>query len=66
MAGEIFSRMDANSDGLLSGDELPAERREQIMAADTNSDGSISREEMAAGMRAMQGRQPGGGGPPSE
>lgn len=66
MASAMFSRMDANSDGLLSGDELPAERREQIMAADTNSDGAISRDELTAGMRAMRGGGRTGGGSPRE
>lgn len=60
----MFARLDANSDGKLTSDELasiPEQFRGRMMAADTNSDGTIDREEYMA--NAQRRQQQGGGGP---
>lgn len=41
----LFKRMDTNSDGKVSRDELPAEQKDRLMKLDTNADGAISLEE---------------------
>ncbi len=60
MVRGTFERYDANKDGILSSEEIPAERRDRITAADANGDGKVDRAELTTAMsrpRAM------GGGP---
>jgi RND family efflux transporter MFP subunit len=56
----IFSSLDANSDGQISADEIPADRAERMKGNDTDGDGVITRAEMTA---AMSQRMAAGGGP---
>ena len=56
----IFSRMDTNKDGMLSKDEIPAERAERFSKSDGNGDGNIDKAEMLQAMRAMAGGASGG------
>jgi hypothetical protein len=42
----IFQRMDANQDGKIAKDELPAEQASRLSAADSNGDGAIDRAEL--------------------
>jgi len=58
----IFDRMDANKNGKIDPDEIPEDRKEQMLQNDTDGDGAISKEEMRAGMEKM--RASGGFGPP--
>lgn len=58
----IFDRMDANKNGKIDPDEIPEDRKEQMLQNDTDGDGAISKEEMRAGMERM--RASGGFGPP--
>lgn len=67
----MFARLDANSDGKISSDEMasiPEQFRGRMLQNDTNSDGTIDRDEYMAGVarRQQQGGGPGGpgGGPP--
>ena len=54
----IFKQLDRNSDGKLTGNEIPPRMQENIKAADTNNDGSISQSEMqAAFQRRMQNQK---------
>ncbi|MDZ4818989.1 MAG: HlyD family efflux transporter periplasmic adaptor subunit [Planctomycetota bacterium] len=48
VAQEMLTRYDANKDGILQSDEIPAERREWMSRVDTNSDGEIDSAELAA------------------
>lgn len=76
---ELFARLDANKDGQLSADELPAERKrlfERLLRTnDKNNDGKLSAEEFSAGLKGVgdspvaseepnQPRRPQGGPPP--
>ncbi|HTM56745.1 MAG TPA: hypothetical protein VL175_22120 [Pirellulales bacterium] len=76
---ELFARLDANKDGQLSADELPAERKrlfERLLrTSDKNSDGKLSAEEFSAGLKRVgdspaaseepsRPRRPEGGPPP--
>ena len=56
MAGEMFTRMDANSDGVINQADRDAMRNSMFDRMDANKDGSISREEFTAA-------HPGRGGP---
>lgn len=58
----IFDRMDANKNGMIDADEIPEDRKEQMLQNDSDGDGAISKEEMRAGMERM--RASGGFGPP--
>lgn len=54
----IFKQLDRNSDGKLTGNEIPPRMKENIQAADTDNDGSISQSEMqAAFQRRMQNQK---------
>ena len=54
----IFKQLDRNSDGKLTGNEIPPRMQENIEAADTDNDGSISQSEMqAAFQRRMQNQK---------
>jgi HlyD family secretion protein len=61
IVASIFANMDANGDGVLSSDEIPADRAERLMAADADGDGKITRAELTASFAA---RMAAGGGPP--
>jgi len=51
----FFERMDVNSDGKLSGDEIPERMRERVPAMDTDGDGSVSLAEFQAAPRPAGG-----------
>ena len=54
----IFKQLDRNSDGKLTGNEIPPRMQESIKAADTDNDGSISQSEMQATFqRRMQNQK---------
>jgi len=57
--GEIFTRLDANKDGKLSDDEIPADKREQFQKAiaklDKKPEGGITREQFIRIVTLMQG-----------
>ncbi len=55
---EAFARMDANSDGSLSQDELPEQMQASFATMDSNGDGKVSLEEFTA--NRPRGRRPGG------
>jgi hypothetical protein len=63
----MFTNYDGNGDGVLSADEIPADRAERIKGADADGDGAITRAEMTASMAQRMasgaGGPPGGGGP---
>ena len=69
IAGMIMQRMDTNSDGKLSKEEVAGEERMKsaFTEYDTNKDGSVDAKELAAGMKkrmaSMGAGGPGGGGP---
>ena len=61
----VFARMDANSDGALTSDEVTGRLAENFASSDANSDGKIDSAEFAAAMtklRASGGPRSGGGG----
>jgi Ca2+-binding EF-hand superfamily protein len=47
----MFKQLDRNSDGKLTGNEIPPRMQENIKAADTDNDGSISLSEMQAALQ---------------
>jgi Ca2+-binding EF-hand superfamily protein len=47
----MFRQLDRNSDGRLTGNEIPPRMQENIKAADTDNDGSISQSEMQAALQ---------------
>jgi multidrug efflux pump subunit AcrA (membrane-fusion protein) len=57
---------DANGDGLLSSEEIPADRAERWKGADANNDGSLTRPELTSfiNQRIAAGGGPGGRGGP--
>jgi multidrug resistance efflux pump len=57
----IFNNYDANKDGTLSPEEIPAERRDRWIAADANNDGKLDRAELTNSMARRGGGRPGGG-----
>lgn len=67
IVGAILSRMDTNSDGKLSQEEVASDERMKAGFAeyDTNKDGNIDRAELSSGMKkrmAAMGAAGGGGG----
>ncbi len=65
-ANEMIARLDSNSDGKVTVDELPDGLKERLKTADTNGDGELSAAELTAGfakLRAAGGGPPGGGPP---
>ncbi|MGD9853974.1 MAG: HlyD family efflux transporter periplasmic adaptor subunit [Planctomycetaceae bacterium] len=58
---QMFSTMDADRDGKLSGDEIPVPMRDRVASMDTDGDGAISQAEINV---AMERFRQGGGGPP--
>lgn len=56
-----FKQADANGDGLLSGDEIPARMKERLDMIDTDGDGSVSKDELMEAMQKMSGGRRGGG-----
>ncbi|MCA9269763.1 MAG: HlyD family efflux transporter periplasmic adaptor subunit [Planctomycetales bacterium] len=66
IVASMFTRNDANKDGVLSEDELPERARENFAETDANGDGSIDRAEMTASINKRMaaggfGGRPGGG-----
>ncbi len=61
----LFGQLDANQDGQLSADEIPADRKglfERLLRnADKNGDGKLSAEEFAAGLKSRERPKPAGG-----
>jgi Ca2+-binding EF-hand superfamily protein len=59
--GRLFDRADGNSDGKLTADEVPEERRAMteklIERGDKDGDGALSREEFTAGMEKVRALQ---------
>jgi multidrug resistance efflux pump len=60
---ETFEKLDANKDGLLTEDELPAEGRDRMVMADADKDGKITRAELTTSYANRRGRGRSGGGP---
>jgi hypothetical protein len=58
---ETFDQYDANKDGLLTVEEIPAERRDRIVMADANKDGKVDRAELTTSMNRRGGGRQGGG-----
>jgi peroxiredoxin len=42
----LFNRLDANTDGVLSADEIPEDARERVKRLDVDDDGTISKQEL--------------------
>lgn len=61
---ESFARMDANSDGKLTEDEVPEQARRfmDLKAMDKNKDGSVDKDEFIKAMEELRKRFQGGGG----
>ncbi len=59
---QAFGRLDANSDGKLSEDEVPPPMKSQFSSADKNGDGGIDLSEFSAVMRSFGRGRPGGRG----
>ncbi|MFM8582884.1 MAG: hypothetical protein ACKOFW_15495 [Planctomycetaceae bacterium] len=61
---ESFARMDANSDGKLTEDEVPEQARRfmDLKAMDKNKDGSVDKDEFIKAMEEFRKRFQGGGG----
>ena len=54
----MFKQLDRNSDGKLTGKEIPPRMQENMKAADTDNDGSLSQSELqAAFQRRMQNQK---------
>jgi hypothetical protein len=53
-----FKRLDANKNGTLEGQEIPAQLRRRVKQIDTNKDGKLSLEEV---QKSRGGRRPGTG-----
>jgi len=68
MMGRMFEQNDANSDGKLTGEEIPERMRQGMARIDTNGDGAIDKSEMEQMMRSFGGgNRPGReGGPEGE
>jgi len=54
MLEEVFSRIDANTDGELSEQELQAHAARRFASVDANGDGALTPVEVAASMRGHQ------------
>ncbi|MBM3966300.1 MAG: HlyD family efflux transporter periplasmic adaptor subunit [Planctomycetes bacterium] len=64
IAGMIMGRMDSNSDGKLSQEEVASDERMKTAFGDydTNKDGSVDKSELAAGMKKRMAAMGAGGG----
>lgn len=64
IAGMIIGRMDTNSDGKLSQEEVASDERMKTAFGDydTNKDGSVDKAELAAGMKKRMAAMGAGGG----
>lgn len=58
--GEIFKRLDTNSDGKLTKDELP-QQAAGMMRADANGDGAVTKEELEKARKRFDSGQRGTG-----
>ena len=62
-AERMFAEADRNSDGKLTRDEIPEERREMfgrlLERFDSDGDGALSKEQFQRGLQAMRGGRPG-------
>jgi hypothetical protein len=65
---QMFKRQDADSDGKLSGDEIPERMKQMVSRVDADGDGSIDEKEMSeaaarfeerGGLRGVRGEQEG-------
>ncbi len=54
---QVFKRLDANSDGQLTKDELPGPLKERFEFVDTDGDGQISKKELTAILKLFSGRE---------
>ena len=54
---QLFENADADKDGFVSGDEIPASVRPDMERIDTNGDQKISKDEFDAEMKTVQKRQ---------
>lgn len=61
-AEAILRRFDANGDGTISKDELPAQAQQLIQDFDRNGDGAVTKEELPQGDAGMPGAGRRGGG----
>ncbi len=52
----VFSRLDRDQDGKLTGDELPADWKERLLKLDTDGDKSVTLEEVQLGLRRLRPR----------
>jgi hypothetical protein len=59
---QMIQRMDQNSDGKLSADEVPEQMRGRLSTADTNGDGFYDAAELTAAFAGGGSGGPGGGG----
>jgi uncharacterized membrane protein len=66
LVGMIMQRMDSNSDGSLSKEEVAGEERMKNAFADydANKDGKVDRAELAAAMKKRMAAMGGGAGGP--
>ncbi|MGB7347445.1 MAG: hypothetical protein WBD20_24705 [Pirellulaceae bacterium] len=57
----MFAERDADADGKLTGDEIPAPMAERLSDIDTDGDGSVTKSEMDASLAKIRERTGGGG-----
>lgn len=62
----LFNIFDADEDGALSEDEVPAPVWNRLSAADADADGAVTREELIAYFGARFGQSRGAGGRPAK
>lgn len=60
---QLFQRLDRNSDGKVTKDELPEQMAERMMRADADGNGEITKEEFLKAHEKFQGRTGQRGGP---
>lgn len=61
---EMIQRLDTNSDGKVTMDELPEGLKARMTGADSNGDGTLSAAELTAAFAKMRAAGGGPGGPP--
>jgi collagen type III alpha len=60
-AGGFLARLDSNSDGKITKDEMPERMQESFAQMDTNGDGALDQTELSAMGERLRGRGEGGG-----